>query len=841
MSLAKLRHEAKVEAGKNKGQVPHYDKTSGVSVRKPLLQRKLRPIKRPEDEEDDEYAELRNNPAALARLLLKMHNDSEASVPSVVQEALAMAKKTVALLENPKTLKLLEKERIEVEKMKSVDSYMDKVSEARADTFISYAIKGDLGEVMRRIEANLVPHIDSTHSTLLFTALQGASSFGHLPVVKALIKSGANPNSKDLNHGNTPMHHAAQNGRLDVIVELKSQGAVVPAQNYHGEKPSDLAREYHKIEAETLLWEVANAPEEIHCTALAARAATLSWTIQPFNADMPPIDVIQFRYKMLPAGRLNEALVLPSPDEEIFDPVYANSVNEPWLFHDTDAAPPFKLHGVFPASNYVCCVRFRNKADYSDSTAYSIDAEPGWSGYSNTTVFRTQDAPPSKPGPAEMFSTTAQSITIQWQPPKYSNGTEVMQYDLQFCVSPLDDAIDQGMASLEEMEWQRMLTKLYVKRGEDHHIGPDDGDEEEMEHHMLEEGVTRYTIFGLRPYTYYFFRLRALNDDGWGEWSRVGEPILATDAVGFTTVTPRSILLHWQRPQDCIVMAYELQQRLAQDDSWHTLSNTLPLEPLQYLADHLEPFTEYQFRLRALEPGGWRAWRHNAAYSRVIPTLACEPETPGTPRPLEVYFDQVVVTFEKAINNGGWVNCYELLGRQAGDDEWSMQEIAQVDPTGAAQEPECAFKKLQPDIEYEFKVRAHNKLGWSEFSGVSERIKTRATLPPGQPKLLNVGASYVELYWDPPEDFTKPVKFYEMQFKAEPAGYKKTMEKAGGKATGMEFDEWTNVPCKTKAPRGMVTDLKPDTKHLFRVRSLTAEGWSNFSKHSVLIATTRRC
>jgi hypothetical protein len=208
---------------------------------------------------------------------------------------------------------------------------------------------------------------------------------------------------------------------------------------------------------------------------------------------------------------------------------------------------------------------------------------------------------------------------------------------------------------------------------------------------------------------------------------------------------------------------------------------------------------------------------------------------------LEVYYDTVVVTFEKAITNGGWVNCYELLGRQAGDDEWSMQEIAQMDPTGAVQAPECAFKKLQPDVEYEFKVRAHNKLGWSEFSFVSEPIKTRATLPPGAPKLLNVGASYVELFWDPPEDFTKPVLFYEMQFKADAAGYKKAMEKAGGNGTGIEFDDWTNVPCKTKAPRGMVTDLKPDTNHHFRVRSLTAEGWSNFSRHSPPIATTRRC
>ena len=160
------------------------------------------------------------------------------------------------------------------------------------------------------------------------------------------------------------------------------------------------------------------------------------------------------------------------------------------------------------------------------------------------------------------------------------------------------------------------------------------------------------------------------NDDGWGEWSRVGEPILATDAVGFTNITPHSVKLHWQQPRDCVVMGYELQQRLAEGDTWHTLSNTIVPEPLEYFVTNLDPATEYQFRLRALEPSGWRSW-HNAAYSRIIQTLCKEPGAPGRPSPTAVYYDKITLSFEQAVANGAWVNAYEVAARVLDTTAWT--------------------------------------------------------------------------------------------------------------------------------------------------------------------------
>ena len=140
-----------------------------------------------------------------------------------------------------------------------------------------------------------------------------------------------------------------------------------------------------------------------------------------------------------------------------------------------------------------------------------------------------------------MFSTTATSITVEWQPPRYTNGSEVIQYDMQYAISPLDDMHDQSMASLQEMEWVRVFHKIYVTRvargnGDEYNPGgqshfsittksdvrsclhssddepprPKPQEDDTNPTYMLPLDTTRYTTFGLTPYTYYFFRIRAL-------------------------------------------------------------------------------------------------------------------------------------------------------------------------------------------------------------------------------------------------------------------------------------------------------------------------------------------
>ena len=71
---------------------------------------------------------LRGNAPGLARLLLQIHHSDDASVAAIVQEALGLAKKTVALLENPKVAMLLRRERTQELRASMADSFVDKVT-----------------------------------------------------------------------------------------------------------------------------------------------------------------------------------------------------------------------------------------------------------------------------------------------------------------------------------------------------------------------------------------------------------------------------------------------------------------------------------------------------------------------------------------------------------------------------------------------------------------------------------------------------------------------------------------------------------------------------------------
>lgn len=832
----------------------YYDRSSGVAVRKIDGRNlpRMDPPKKAAAEAPEELRYLRGNAPALARLLVQLHMRDGASIEAVVEAARALADKAAELLTNPRVVALLTQEQTAkaAHHGASATSEVDAIKQSRADTLVGHAIKGDLEEVVRKIESGQTDSLDTFHSTLLYNALMGASHFGHLDVVQELLMRGADANLKDYNHGNTALHYAAQAGRCDVLSFLKKAGARIPVHNLRDEKPSDLARESHKARAVKLLREVSEPPTELHVAAVGARTATFAWTMPVLNIDNPPLDRVEFKFRAVAPG----TAAWPHPDDEEDEQRPLGNGGQ-WFSAVYEAEPPFQLHALRPASWYAVAVRLHNEADYSDSTA----DEPGWSEFSNVAVIHTMDAPPSAPGPPTMFSTTSASVTIDWTPPKRENGTPVMQYDIHFAISPADHLHEdaQEYVNLKKLEWTKVHQKIYVAHSEGemdaqaggaaavdasgHKVVTGSKGGEAMV--MLPPGYCRYTCFNMQPYTYYFFRVRALNDDGWGEWSRVGEPILATDALGFTELTPRAVLLHWQEPKECTVLAYELQQRLAdavETGPWAKVCNTIPVDFGNFPIEDLEPYTDYQWRVRVLEPGtGWRAWG-TAMSSRVVRTLACEPAPPGQPRALSVFYNAISVEWAPAVNHGAWVNLYEVKVKGADAADWELEQQVEPDPTGAVQMPLCKFARLEPKTRYIFVVRAHNKLGWSAPSAVSDAIQTRATLPPGVPQLLSQGASYIELYWDPPDDSGVELKYYEMQAKEVPIGLGVRGAVGVAKGSGEKKEKWFAVPCKTREPRGLATDLRPHAGYRFRVRAFTSEGWSNFCDASDVYETTRR-
>ena len=70
--------------------------------------------------------------------------------------------------------------------------------------------------------------------------LHVASRNGNLEMVKALIKNGADVNSRDSSQ-NTPLHLACENGNLKMVMVLLENGATIDAKNIDEDTPLHLA------------------------------------------------------------------------------------------------------------------------------------------------------------------------------------------------------------------------------------------------------------------------------------------------------------------------------------------------------------------------------------------------------------------------------------------------------------------------------------------------------------------------------------------------------------------------------------------------------------------------
>ena len=80
----------------------------------------------------------------------------------------------------------------------------------------------------------------------VLTPLMAASANGHLAVVEALVRAGADKEAKDLN-GCTPLIIASDNGRLTVVEALVRAGADKEAKDKNGYTPLLSASTYGRL------------------------------------------------------------------------------------------------------------------------------------------------------------------------------------------------------------------------------------------------------------------------------------------------------------------------------------------------------------------------------------------------------------------------------------------------------------------------------------------------------------------------------------------------------------------------------------------------------------------
>lgn len=108
-------------------------------------------------------------------------------------------------------------------------------------TALHFAANEGKGEVVRELLTHKADIDKEPRSSILRTPLHLAAIRGHTSIVRLLIQSGCDKNTKDFDE-NTPLHHASEFGHFECIIYLiKEAEADCMSKNKFGYIPSDIA------------------------------------------------------------------------------------------------------------------------------------------------------------------------------------------------------------------------------------------------------------------------------------------------------------------------------------------------------------------------------------------------------------------------------------------------------------------------------------------------------------------------------------------------------------------------------------------------------------------------
>ncbi|KAH0507437.1 Fibronectin type III domain-containing protein 3B [Microtus ochrogaster] len=250
------------------------------------------------------------------------------------------------------------------------------------------------------------------------------------------------------------------------------------------------------------------------------------------------------------------------------------------------------------------------------------------------------------------------------------------------------------------------------------------------------------TVGNLLPGTVYRFRVRALNDGGYGPYSDVSEITTATGPPGqcrapCISFTPDgSVLVGWESPESPGADISEYRLEWGEDEESLELIYHGP--DTCFEIQNLLPAAQYCCRLQAFNPAG------AGPYSELVhcQTPASAPDPVSTlcvleEEPLDAHLDPpsvcLVLNWEEPCNNGSEIVAYNVdLGHTS---------ITVGNTTTHV------IKDLLPETTYRIRIQAVNEIGVGPFSQFI-KAKTRP-LPPLPPRLecAASGPQSLKLKW----------------------------------------------------------------------------------------------
>ncbi|KPP73215.1 protein sidekick-2-like [Scleropages formosus] len=195
--------------------------------------------------------------------------------------------------------------------------------------------------------------------------------------------------------------------------------------------------------------------------------------------------------------------------------------------------------------------------------------------------------------------------------------------------------------------------------------------------------------------------------------------------------------------------AYQITYRLNSTNSNTATVDVLNPSARQYTASGLKPESVYVFRITAQTRKGWG----QAAEALVVTTEKRARPQP-TSRPVvpqeDVQARSVLLSWEPGSNGLSPVRYYTVQCRELPESNWTVHS-ASVNHEATS----YIVDRLKPFTSYQFRVKAINDIGDSDYSEESEAITTLQDAPDEAPTILSVTphtTTSVLIRWQPPAE-----------------------------------------------------------------------------------------
>ena len=379
------------------------------------------------------------------------------------------------------------------------------------------------------------------------------------------------------------------------------------------------------------------------------------------------------------------------------------------------------IEGLQPGRAYQCRIRAHGPGGVSDWSDPVIACTAATCPHACTQV------------PTAVGKSRPTSVTIKWSPPSYDGGAQISSYEVR-CAKIIDAKL-QSPHALQDADIEEWTTC---------YEGPE----------------LSCNVQNLLPGRHYVFQVRAFNRVGAGPWFPM---VPSSDVLSFITTAPSapetpaapmcqpsssfSVTISWTEPDlnGSRITEYRLEMSKVSSDSSPSFVVIYHGSHLNFDAKQLEPATQYQFRLQAVNQAG------SSSYS---PVVLCEtpPATPAAPLNVcatGLSTSSMLVEWQAPNDHGSPILSYSI-SLSPGDrtinvpcvpqspspienEESDERDEEMENQIQEQQHFEYTVEDLEPDTIYSVKVQAVNRLGAGQFSSLVKG--TTPPLPPSPPEL----------------------------------------------------------------------------------------------------------